>query len=97
MNANVPKPRGRPKLSWDPFEAELDRRFKSGEALEEVEPESRWLAEWAAKQGLMVPGSKPLQHERIRQRINKRFGGAEGYKQTRLFHRMTLPGSEGVP
>lgn len=85
MDTSAKKPRGRPKLNWEPFETELFRRLKLGLALETVQAEARWLAEWGAKSGLQVDGSKPLQLERIRERIKKRHGGTQGYKSARSF------------
>ena len=87
MENKPKKPRGRPKVPWEPFETELFRRLQSGEALETVEAEAVWLASWGVQQGLKVDGGNPLQHERIRERIKKRHGGSEGYKSTRLHHR----------
>ncbi len=91
MDDKPPKPRGRPKLSWDPFEDELFRRLQSGEALDTVQAEATYLAGWGAHQGLKVDGGSPLQPERIRERIKKRHGGSEGYKSARLHHRQQLP------
>jgi len=84
---NPPKPkRGRPKVPWDPFDDELYRRFRSGEALETVEAESRYLHKWAKEKGIKVDGGAPISAARIRARINTRYGKAEGYKQTRAHH-----------
>src|SRR4051794_35610329 len=66
------KARGRPKVAWDRYEDELLRRLQSGEALETVQAEAAWLAAWGVAQGLKVPDGKPLQLERIRERIKKR-------------------------
>jgi hypothetical protein len=90
MENSVKKTRGRPKVPWEPFENELFRRLQSGEALETVQAEAVWLAAWGAQQGLQVAGGNPLQPERIRERIKKRHGGSEGYKQARLHHQQQL-------
>jgi hypothetical protein len=83
--------RGRPKILWDPFDDELFRRFRSCEAAETVQAEARYLHRWGGEQGLHADGRKPtqmIQVERIRERIKKRYGGSEGYRSTRAFHRM---------
>jgi hypothetical protein len=90
MENKPTKPRGRPKVPWDPFEDELFRRLQSGEALETVQAEAVWLAAWGAQQGLKIDGGNPLQPERIRERIKKRHGGSEGYKLARLHHQQQL-------
>jgi hypothetical protein len=91
MDTPTKKPRGRPKLPWEPiFSDELFRRLQAGLALETVEAEAKWIAAWAASRGLQVEGSKPLQHERIRERIKKRYGGADGYKSARRYHQQEL-------
>jgi hypothetical protein len=90
MENKPKKPRGRPKVPWDPFEDELFRRLQSGEALETVQAEAVWLAAWGTQQGLKVDGGNPLQAERIRERIKKRYEGSEGYKSARLYHREQL-------
>lgn len=72
-------PRGRPKIPWDPFDTELLRRIKSGEAEPNVEAESRYLEKWARQQGITSPSGGYLGSAQIRQRIKKRMGGADGY------------------
>ena len=84
--ANAKNPRGRPKQPWDPYAAELDHRLKVGIAKETVEAESKALEKWAKDNKDLFPGGVPLQFEAIRNRINKRFGKAQGYKNARAHH-----------
>jgi hypothetical protein len=74
------KPRGRPKVPWDPFDEELWKRLKTGAACEHLEAEAAHLADWSATQGIH------LKKERIRERIKRRFNGTVGYKEARLYH-----------
>lgn len=80
------KTRGRPKDPWAPFGEELLRRLKTGEACPTVEQEAKYLAEWAKSHKIST-----LQHEQIRNRINKRYGGSVGYKNSREWHLAKLP------
>jgi hypothetical protein len=69
------------------------RRFRSGEAEPTVEAESRYLADWAKERGLRAYGEKEsdtIKSQRIRERIKKRYKGAQGYQQVRKHHRMEL-------
>jgi hypothetical protein len=56
MGSESSKPRGRPKLPWDPFDEELFRRFQSGEAFPVLEQEARYLEKWGTAKKLCVPG-----------------------------------------
>jgi hypothetical protein len=99
MNRAPRRPRGRPKLIWDPFDDELFRRFQSGEALPLLELEAKYLAAWGKAKNLHVEGGEPIKAERIRERIKKRYPpGAQGYKWARAFVRAEFlqnPNSDG--
>ena len=84
MKSASNRPRGRPNLTWDPFEEELFRRFQSGEALPVLEHEARYLAAWGKATNLHVRDGAPINSERIRERIKKRYPpGAQGYRNAR--------------
>ena len=89
MEESKPK-RGRPKLLWDAFADELERRLKSCEAEVTVEAEADYLAEWAKAKGICTPYGTYLSPERIRERIKKRKGGSKGYQNEREWHRSLL-------
>jgi len=81
------KPRGRPKIPFDPYMDELDRRLRAGVAKPTLEAEADWLADWGKEKGLKFPDGKPLQKEQIRERIKKRCGGtAQAYKNMLDWH-----------
>ena len=79
---------GRPKVPWEYFEEELDRRLRSGDALETVQAEAKYFAKWLIEEGMVSPNT--IGFERIRERIKKRLGGSTGYKRARHYHRMLL-------
>ena len=67
--------------------------FKTGEALPNVQAESKYLAGFVQLHGIKAEGEKdtqPIQFERIRERIKKRHGGSSGYKAVRAHHRRKL-------
>lgn len=89
METKPKKPRGPPKLAWDPFDNELWRRLQAGEALPTVQAEAKYLAAWATRQGLArtldsKAGFAYLGFEIIRERIKKRYNGSAGYKLVRV-------------
>ena len=80
------RPRGRPKVPWEPIAAELSRRLSNGEACPNVEAESRYLAEFVKLNRITASGEKttePIKSERIRERIKKRHDGSRGYQRAR--------------
>ena len=92
------KTRGRPKVPWEPFADILFARLQADLAADTVEEVAKWLAKWGEDEDLRLEDGNPLKHERIRERIKKRYGGAAGYKQTRAdfllaLSRLKPPGS----
>jgi hypothetical protein len=84
--ASSGRPRGRPKAPWEPIEEELYRRLTIGEACTTVQAESKYLAEFVRLHDIKAEGvdrTAPIAFERIRERIKKRYGGSQGYKQAR--------------
>jgi hypothetical protein len=82
--------RGRPKTDWGPYDDELWRRLISGEAEPKLEAEAAYLEQWGKSHTHFLSGY-PIQKERIRERIKKRYGGsAAGYAATREHHRLQL-------
>lgn len=75
--------RGRPKVPWKPLDDEFWRRITTGQACETVEAEAEYLEHWAKENGICSPSGLYIQHERIRERIKKRYHGSAGYKQLR--------------
>lgn len=75
--------RGRPKTNWEPYEEELQRRLDVGEALSTVEQEATYLEQWGKANAALFSPQPPNQKAQIRNRINKRHNGAQGYKNAR--------------
>lgn len=79
---------GRPKVPWEPIAEEFYRRLTACESAPTLEEECRYLAEWAAHQGLKpatkTKESTPISHPAIRRRLIKRISGrADKYKSMR--------------
>src|SRR5436853_448394 len=75
--------RGAPKLPWGPFDDELYRRLTTGLAKVTVKDEAMELEKWAKKNQYCTKQGKYQKWERIRDRILKRYKGAQGYRNTR--------------
>ena len=80
------KPRGRPRVKWKPIGDHLWHRLTTGIALDTVEAEARYLADWAKNNGILQNTGAALGFSRIRERIKRRFKGSRGYQLARQHH-----------